>query len=143
MESDTIKLLRECGAGAKMGTASIKQVIDHAGSRGMRSALSDCLGGHEALEGEIDRALARFGDDGKDPNPIARGMSWIKTEVKLGLDDSDHVIAGLMTDGCDMGIRSIAGYLEKYRAADDDSRAIAEKLIKEEERLMGRMKDYM
>lgn len=143
MESDTIKLLRECGAGARMGTASIKQVMDHAGSRGMRSALSDCLGGHEILEGEIDRALARFGDDGKEPNPIARGMSWIKTEVKLGLDDSDRVIAGLMTDGCDMGIRSIAGYLEKYRAADDDSRAIAERLIKEEERLMGRMKKYM
>ena len=42
-------------------------------------------------------------DEGKNPNPMAKGMSWIKTNVKLVMDDSDETIADLMTDGCNMG----------------------------------------
>ena len=72
---------------------------------------------------------------GKDPNPIAKGMSWIKTNMKMGMDDSDKTIADLMTDGCNMGVKSLNQYLNKYEAADEVSKDITKRLINLEERL--------
>ena len=39
IESDTIKLLRECDAGIKMGVSSIDDVIDYVGSEKMKQRL--------------------------------------------------------------------------------------------------------
>jgi hypothetical protein len=79
--------------------------------------------------------LEEFHDEGKNPNPMAQGMSWIKTNVKLAMDDSDATIAELMTDGCDMGVKSLSRYLNQYEAADHKAKALAKKLIRLEEDL--------
>ena len=34
-------------------------------------------------------------------------MSWMKTNMKLAMDTSDAAIADLMTDGCNMGVKSL------------------------------------
>lgn len=34
---------------------------------------------------------------------MAKSMSWIKTNMKLIMDELDETIADLMTDGCNMG----------------------------------------
>ena len=90
---------------------------------------------HEELEREIHMLLLRYRDEGKEPNPIAKGMSRIKTNVKMGLDTSDETIADLMTDGCNMGVKSLNKYLNKYKAADEVSKDITKKLINLEEKL--------
>lgn len=79
--------------------------------------------------------MEEFHDEGKNPNPMAPGMSWIKTNVKLAMDDSDATIAELMTDGCDMGVKSLSRYLNQYEAADHKAKALAKKLIRLEEDL--------
>lgn len=135
IEQDTIKLLRECDAGIKMGVASIDDVLDHVSSDTLRQLLSKCKKEHEALKTEIQSLLDRYHDDGKDPNPIAKGMSWMKTNIKMGMDESDHVIAELMTDGCNMGVKSLSQYLNQYTAADEVSKDIAKRLIQLEEQL--------
>ena len=89
IEQDTIKLLRECDAGIKMGIASIDDVLPYAKNEELKKHLSRCKKEHEELEREIHMLLLRYRDEGKDPNPIAKGMSRIKTNVKLGLDTSD------------------------------------------------------
>ena len=66
---------------------------------------------------------------------MARGMSWMKTEVKLTVNDSDATVADLMTDGCDMGVKSLSRYLNQYAAADEKSKDIAKRLIALEEKL--------
>lgn len=135
IEQDTIKLLRECDAGVKMGTASIDDVLDKVNSDGLRKLLSDCREEHLTLAREIEQALDRFHDDGKEPNPIAKGMSWMKTNMKLGVDNSDHTIADLMTDGCNMGVKSLNRYLNQYEAADEKAKDITKRLINLEEKL--------
>lgn len=135
IEQDTIKLLRECDAGIKMGISSIDDVLDHARNDTLRQYLADCRNEHEKLNTEIQTLLDRFHDGGKEPNPMAKGMSWIKTNVKLGLDDSDKTIADLMTDGCNMGVKSLARYLNQYKAADEKSKDTAKRLIGLEEKL--------
>ena len=129
IEQDTIKLLRECDAGVKMGIASIDDVLDYVKSQKLKDFLIDCKNEHVTLDREIGEELNRFHDDGKDPNPMAKGMSWMKTNVKLVINESDHTIADLITDGCNMGVKSLNMYLNQYAAADEKSKDICKRLI--------------
>ena len=143
IEQDTIKLLRECDAGIKMGVASIDDVLDRTESDEFRNKLHRCKKEHEVLGTEIQDLLNRYKDDGKDPNPIAKSMSWMKTTMKLGMNESDQTIADLMTDGCNMGVKSLNKYLNKYEAADEVSKDITKRLINLEEQLSIDMRQYL
>lgn len=103
VESDTIKLLRECDAGIKMGIASIDDVLDYVHDERFRKYLTDCKNEHDKMKKEIQLLLDQYHYEGKNPNPMAKSMSWIKTNVKLVMNESDETIADLMTDGCNMG----------------------------------------
>ena len=107
IEQDTIRLLRECDAGVKMGTASMEEVLDRVENDQFREYLKSSRAEHEALNTEIESLLDRYHDEGKEPGPIAKGMSWMKTNLKLGMDGSDRTIAALMTDGCGMGVKTL------------------------------------
>ena len=135
IKKDTIRLLRECDAGIKMGVASIDDVLDRVKNEEFIQMLNQCRKEHEQLEREIRSCLDRFGDDGKAPNPIAKGMSWMKTTMKLGLEESDATVADLMTDGCNMGVKSLSKYLNQYKAADERSKDLTKRLIGLEEQL--------
>lgn len=143
IEQDTIKLLRECDAGVKMGIASIDSVLDKVQSPEFEKKLSDCLREHEKLGDEIRERLSRFHDDGKEPNPMAKGMSKMKAGVKTSLDNSDNAIADVMTDGCNMGVKSLNRYLNQYEAADEVSKDIAKRLINLEEQLAVDIRKYL
>jgi len=143
IEQDTIKLLRECDAGIKMGVASIDDVLDYVSSKELKQLLSDCKAEHEKLDTELQKLLDRFHDDGKDPNPMAKGMSWMKTNVKLAMNESDATIADLMTDGCNMGVKSLNKYLNQYEAADEVSKDITKRLINLEEKLTVDIRDFL
>jgi hypothetical protein len=143
VEQDTIKLLRECDAGIKMGVTSISDVYDHVASEQMRTCLNACKDEHDKLDKELQQLLGKYNDEGKNPNPIAKGMSWMKTNIKLGVDNSDSTIADLMTDGCDMGVKSLNRYLNQYKAADECSKDICKRLIKLEEKLRTQMQEYL
>ena len=136
VEQDTIKLLRECDAGIKMGVDSIDDVLEYVKGEALRKYLTECKREHEVLKEEVQVLLDKYHDDGKEPNPIAKGMSWMKTNMKLGMDMSDGTIADLMTDGCNMGVKSLNRYLNQYEAADERSKDITKRLINLEERLV-------
>lgn len=143
VEQDTIKLLRECDAGVKMGVASIHDVWHHVRSEGLKQHLNACKDEHEKLRIEIQNQLDKFYDEGKNPNPMAKSMSWLKTSVKLGLDDSDATVADLMTDGCNMGVKSLNRYLNQYKAADEVSKDITKRLINLEEKLAVDIRQFL
>lgn len=143
IEQDTIKLLRECDAGVKMGVSSISEVIDFVKSDELRGNLNDCKKQHDKLSAEIDGLLHEYHDIGKNPNPIAKGMSWVKTNVMLSVNESDHTIADLITDGCNMGVKSLNRYLNKYEAADEVSKDIAKRLINQEEELTVNIRKFL
>ena len=126
-----------------MGIDSIEDVLSHVQSKELEQLLNTCKREHDKLKTEIDEQLHRFDDDGKEPNPIAKGMSWIKTNVKLGLEDSDSTIANLMTDGCNMGVKSLNKYLNEYEAADEVSKDIAKRLINLEEKLAVDIRNFL
>lgn len=143
IESDTIKLLRECDAGIKMGVSSINDILGYVRDKDFKKRLSDCKDEHDKLKEEIQVLLDKYHDDGKDPNPMAKSMSWMKTNVKLVMDESDETIADLMTDGCNMGVKSLNKYLNQYKAADEKTKDIAKRLINLEEKLTVDIRDYL
>ena len=143
IEQDTVKLLRECDAGVKMGIASIKDVLEDVKSSKLRELLHTCKEEHEKLNEEIQELLKKYKDEGKNPNPIAKSMSWMKTNVKLAIEESDATVADLMTDGCNMGVKSLNRYLNQYEAADEVSKDIAKRLINLEEKLAIDIREFL
>ena len=143
VEQDTIKLLRECDAGVKMGISSIDDVLDHVKKEDFRKKLTKCREEHQDLQIKILQELEKYQDDGKNPNPIAKGMSWMKTNMKLSMEDTDATIADLMTDGCNLGVKSLNRYLNQYKAADEVSKDMAKRLINLEEKLAVDIRQYL
>lgn len=143
IQNDTVKLLRECDAGIKMGVASINDVIDNVSSRHFKHTLSECRREHKVLEKEINGLLDQYGDEGKEPGAMAKSMSHMKTSIKLGMDSSDATVADLLTDGCNMGVKSLNRYLNQYKAASEHSKDIAKRLINQEERLTIDLREFL
>ncbi len=143
VEQDTIKLLRECDAGVKMGITSLEDVIPYAHNHEFKDCLTKCKREHDKLDSEIQSLLNEYHDDGKEPAAIAKGMSWMKTNVMLAMNDSDHTIADLMTDGCNMGVKSLNKYLNQYEAADEVSKDVAKRLIHLEEKLTTDIRSFL
>ncbi len=143
VESDTIDLLKECNAGVKMGVVSLDEVLDSVKSQPFRQRLNRCKEEHQDLGSEIHKLLNNYHDSGKEPNPMAKGMSWIKTNVMLSVKDSDNTVADLITDGCNMGVKSLNKYLNKYEAADEKTKDITKRLINLEEELAVDIRKYL
>ena len=143
VNSDTIKLLKECDAGSKMAVASIDDVVEKIRDSSMKSLLQESKDHHEKLGNEIHSLLNQYGKSEKDPHPMAKGMSWMKTNMKMTMDDSDATVADLITDGCNMGIKSLYRYLNQYKAADDTSKDICNRLVYIEEELRKGLRNYL
>ncbi len=143
METDTIKLLRECNAGIKMGEDAIKQVLPHAHNNELKHTLQVCKNTHATLGDETHALLLRHNADTKDPHPIARTMSSMKIYATMMAKESDRQIANIMTDGCDMGIKSLTKYLNKYKNADEEAKNIAKRLIASEEYLENKLRAFL
>ena len=143
IKQDTIRLLRECDAGVKMGVSSIGEVLSSIEDKAMYALLDKSLKEHEALQSSIQSALDRFGDEGKNPNPMASVMSTVKTNMELMMKPTDATIASLMTDGCNMGVKSLSKYLNQYAAADESAKDVCKKLIALEEQLAKDLRGYL
>lgn len=143
ISDDTIKLLRECDAGIKMGVESIKQVLGYVKDCKLKEILQKSCDKHESLQDEATALLHEYGDEGKDPNLMAKGMSWMKTNMKLTMDSSDNVVADLMVDGYNMGTKSLHKYFNQYKLANDKAKKLAMDVLKEEEGTAEKLREYL
>lgn len=143
IEADTIRLLRECDAGIKMGVDAIDEVIGYARDPELKQCLETNKAEHEKLKENLQKCLDQYHDDGKAPNAMAKSMSWLKTNVKLAVDVSDKTVADLITDGCNMGVKSLNRYLNQYEAADETSKEMARRLISLEETLAVNIRKFL
>ena len=140
---DTIHLLSECDAGSKMAVSAIDDMIDKVQHDEMRQLLSESRKHHEKLGNDLHSLLLKEHSDEKDPSAMAKGMSWLKTNMKITMDKCDATIADLMTDGCNMGIKSLYRYLNQYPAASHAAKDICHRLISIEETLRKDLRAYL
>ncbi|MBR5409918.1 MAG: spore coat protein [Clostridia bacterium] len=140
---DTKGILQECDSGVKMGIDSIDEVIDRVGNPALRQALLHSRTEHVQLQNEIATALDAHGWSGKDPSPVADVMSRLKIKTGLTMQPTDAKIADLMIDGCDMGIKKLSQYVNRFPASDSPAVHIAERLIKSEQELADAMRVFL
>ena len=140
---DTIKLLKECDAGSKMAVASIDDMLDRVQDSNLKELMRESREHHEKLGNDLHSLLLEFGSDEKEPNVMAKSMSKLKTSMKLSMDECDATIADLMTDGCNMGVKSLNKYLNKYKGADEVSKDTTKRLINLEEKLAVDIREFL
>lgn len=143
VNNDTMELLKECDRGVKMGIEAIDEVIPRVDDKGLKEVLTDYNIRHEKLKDELEMLLRSVGCEGAEPNIMAKGMSAVKTNFKMMLEDSDRTVADLMTDGCDMGIKSLNKYLNEYSAAEETVKDVTRRIIKVEEDFEEDLKKYL
>lgn len=142
---DTEHLLKECSAGVKMAISSIEDVMDFVTDQKLKDILQNSKKEHLLLETKIQDSILENHTDDKNPNPMAKSMSWIKVNMKIGMNDGDNdkTVADLITDGCNMGIKSLRKYLNQYPTAQDTIKKIAHELVDIEDKLIKEMVAYL
>ncbi|MDO5293023.1 MAG: hypothetical protein Q4F05_09765 [bacterium] len=143
VNDDTIKLLKECNAGVKMAVSSIDELLDKVQDEALKNRLIENKNDHSKLGDETHQLLLEYHDQDKEPNAIAKAMSWMKTNYSMMKNNSDSEVAKLIIDGSTMGIQSLRNYLDQYQAADEQSKGIAKKLIHIEETLSTDLQKYL
>lgn len=143
MKTDTINLLMECNAGIKMGVSSIERVLPHVKNEHLKRTLTACKNEHAVLGDETHKLLLKHRADTKEPHPIARMMSDMKIRGKIMMNSSDKTIADVMTDGCNMGVKSLSKYLNEYKGADTAARSIVHRVINLEQTLNDQIRAYL
>ena len=124
-DRDTIKLLKECDAGSKMAVSSLDDIMDR-------------------VENEIHSLLMEYGCEEKDPNPMAKSMSKMKTGFMMNMkEDSNETAADLITDGCNMGIKSLYKYMNQYPGANSRVKDLCNRLISIEDQLRKELRAYL
>lgn len=143
MDNDSVRLLRECNTGIKMGVSSIDEILENVSDSKMKQILKESRQEHCKLEKEMEEYLEECKEPEKEPAVMAKAMSWIKTNMKMAMKDSDKTVADLITDGCNMGIKAVYRYLNQYPAAENKIKNLAEKLAHIEEKLVKDMRVYL
>lgn len=141
--SDSVKLLKECEAGTKMAISSIDEVMEKVQQSELKKTLQESREHHEKICNEIHEKLQDNQAEDKEPGTMAKSMSWMKTNMKMAMDESDQTIADLMTDGCNMGIKSLYRYKNQYQNADHVATELCERLITMEEDLRKDLRSYL
>lgn len=87
--------------------------------------------------------LKEGGSEEKEPGVMASVFSRLSTDVKLLMKDDSSQIAKMIMDGCNMGIQTLGGFVNQYKNASRQSLALAENIIKTEEKLMKEVQEFL
>lgn len=142
-QDDTRRLLGECDLGIQMAVSSINEVLPMVESFHLRQELSNCRRAHELLRDQAQSLLRQYRAEGRTPSPVAKGMNWMKTNLKLAIQPGDQSVADLMVDGCHQGVKTLHRSCNRYPDASPEARSLAGRLIEEEQRLSRDLQSYL
>ena len=135
---DTIHLLQETSSGCKMAIDTIDHIKSHVEDKQLREIIDKYHDSHVDLKQECVRALYEAGSEEKEPNTIAQTFATIQSRIKMFMEDDDRsMAASLLTDGCNMGVKTMSEHINQYKNANEDSVKMAERLRNMEERMIG------
>ena len=142
-KQDTCQLLKECNSGIKMAVDAIREVLPNVKNEELRKKLTACEKEHEKLGDETHSLLLKNHAKDEEPGIMAKGMSWIKTNLTMSVNPGDDTIANLISTGRDMGVPPLQKYLNDCQNASDQAKTLVKKVIKLEEDLSVDMRAYL
>lgn len=126
-----------------MAISSITDMLERVESPSLLALLTKSLITHQQLEQEISSLLLEYGEKPEEPAIMGKLMSKAKVNIKMLEKNDDKTIAGLILDGCNMGIKQLCSLVNEYKAAHEKAVSLGKKLIKEEEHLIDELKAYL
>ena len=141
--NDTVELLKQCNSGSKMAVNALDEVLPMVDSAKMRDLLRDNKAHHAELSNKLHDLIEAEGAREEDPPMMAKVMSDMSIGAKLIMHPNDKEIASILTDGCNMGIKSVNEYLNKYGEASGEAKRVSGELIDLEQQLMGDLTQYL
>ena len=143
MRKDTIDLLKENDLGIKMAVGIFDEVLEEISNCEMKKIVQKSKDDHESLQVEIENLLNTYSEEEKEPTLMAKSMSWVETNFKLMVDNTDMKIAEIITDGCNMGTKTLSKKLNEYKYADDASKKMTNRLIEIEDQLTLQLRKFL
>ena len=143
MEEHTVDLLRECDSGCAMAAESLEQIRDFVSDQGLWNEITASYEKHQDLDLRIKKTLSAMEEQGKEPGKMASAWSWMSTEMRMMAKGGDKEAASIVTDGCNMGIKTICGYKNQYSGASKAAMELADELTGMEENLRDHMKKFL
>ncbi len=143
LKSHNVFLLKELYKASSMGTASINRIIPHVSDRNLRLALKsqrDCYNDNCRI---FKQKLAEEDSEPRKVNAVTRMMSDIGIFYNTAVDSSSGKIAELMMNGTNMGIIAVQRALNETKGADKEIRAEAERLLRNEQVYLNRLKKFL
>ena len=101
MEDDSVKLLRECNAGIKMGISSIDDVMNHVQNDGLRGVLKDSH--------DIHCRLAVFDACKAKAEELGKKNGWLLYPLGIALSGKQRTPGGGTDLACMMGREKTLG----------------------------------
>ena len=142
-DNDTLKLLKETDKGVQMAIYSFDQLLDKVDNPALKKLLTESRNDHKRLKNETANLLKAMGSYEEEPPAMAKGMAWMETSWKTGMEDSDRVAAGIIVKGCNTGIENLYKYINEYADCEPAAAETAKKLISIEEQLGKSLRIYL
>lgn len=143
MNEDTVTILQEINSGCKTATNSIDQVMPSIVDDDLKELISFYKEKHVRIAESAAVLLNKAEKEEKDPNWMARAMTWLGTEMRLMMGEENSQIAKVMMDGCNMGVQKLVEAKNDCTDASPESIRLLEELIKTEEEFAEKMKPYL
>ena len=133
---DTIELLSEINSGCKMAIDSMEQVEKYVDDKTLMDIIKKYNEEHIKFKEKSHKLLNEAGVSDKDPGVMAKTFAQLQSNIKLLLKDDVHQAASILTDGCNMGIKSLCEYKNRQKAADEKSVELCERVSDSETRMI-------
>ncbi len=141
--TDTTELLKQCDQGVRMGIDAISDMLPKVDDEKLKDLLRKFSDRHNDIKIELDEMLESHGLKSETPNIMAKSMAEMKTDFKMMIKKDDKTAADLMTDGCDMGMKTLTKYLNEYEGAEEKAKDMARRIIKIEEDFEKALREYL
>ena len=126
-----------------MAAESLEQIRDMVSDQELWKDITESYEKHQELDAKIKKTLSAMEEEGKEPGKMASAWSWMSTEMRMLAKGGDKEAASIVTDGCNMGIKTICGYKNQYSGASKAVMEIADGLTGLEENLRDCMKKFL
>lgn len=142
-ETPEVTLLQHIHKGTVMGIESIRHLSGLSESVAFSASLNNQLQEYEDVRAEASDLLTAAGQQPQGISAGVRLMSDMTSNMKSMMDRSSSKLAEIMIQGSTMGTTNLVKELNDYQGSNSQVRALAQKLLKTEERNIQEMKKYL
>lgn len=143
LNKDSIELLAQVNAGCKMAIDSLEQVEKYVDDKRMIDIIKKYNEAHIKIEDDSHRMLNNAGQEEQEPSIWAKTFAQMQAKIKLLMKDDVHQAASILTDGCNMGIKSLWEYKNSYKTADAKSVELCERLCNLEGQMLAELQPLL